>query len=199
MSSTMRDVTTSGREEQTQEEKVTTVLDLVHGNLSLEREIVGRFESNVDDPPVLFEWVDTNLRAFWNKAVAYSGVANAHAPPHQINGGAHLAGVPDTDRLKQWILLYLAAAGNNGVVIDGLNGTIGFYCTGLQYGSLCATLGAMHNFPWFHGVLQQFHGFLQQNPPLPGVLAGVFVPRPRTNGICDLLTVGNNGGGTLWH
>jgi hypothetical protein len=171
------------------------VLDLVNGNRTLAREIVDAFESNVDDPPLFFEWVDANLRTFWNKAVAYGGIAGAHAPPQQINGGAHLAGAAtheNTDLLKQWILLYLAAAGNNGAIIDGLNGTFGFSCTGLQHASLSGTLAAMHNFPWFHGVLQQ-------DPPLPGVLAGVLLPRPRTNGICDLVPFGNAGGGPLWH
>jgi hypothetical protein len=83
--------------------KVATVLDLVHGDHSLERKILRRVKAK--DAPVLFQWDDTNLEAFWTRAVAYGAVANAHAPP--INGGAHLVGeaTPATTLLlKQWIL-----------------------------------------------------------------------------------------------
>jgi hypothetical protein len=192
MSSTVRDVTTSGGEEQTQEQKVTTVLDLVNGDGSLEREILDYFKANPDAPPLLFEWDDTNLGEFWTRAVAYGGVPNAHAPPQQINGGAHLvrAATPaNTLLLKRWILSLLAA-NFSAVIIGGPDSAVGLYLPFVQACGVCSRMGVMNNRPWFQGVLQN-------GPPLPGVLGCLRLPRAPNNRICDLVPV-TSGEGPLW-
>jgi hypothetical protein len=50
------------------------MLDLVQDDSPLEQRILQRFRKNVDDPPLLFDWVDPNLEAFWIKAVGYGAV-----------------------------------------------------------------------------------------------------------------------------
>jgi hypothetical protein len=162
---------------------VMTVLDLVHGDHALEHRILQRFREDMDDSPLLFEWVDANLEAFWIKAVGYGGVVNSVAPPAEINKGAHLEGeATDANKLlfKQWILSFLVANGF-GTVIDG-QGVIGIYCTCFQSLNIGGFMARMEiDDSWFRGVME--HG-----PLLQGPLATLFVPLPPGDGLCAAIT-----------
>jgi hypothetical protein len=76
-----------------------TVLDLVHGDTELEQRLLEVNRSG-HGPPILFRWLDDHMKALWIKAVAYSAVEGAQAPPAQINDGKHLTGEPSLMDLK---------------------------------------------------------------------------------------------------
>jgi hypothetical protein len=140
-------VTAPGREEV----NGIAIGDLVRDSPELE-ELVSELSKDEDNPPLLLHWIDDNVSAFWNKAVAYSSVSGATVPPSQINSGAQLAGEPNSMALKGWILSHVAATGICGSVIGGPGGTIGLRCTLLQRKNAIAFLRGLGNcfsmVPW---------------------------------------------------
>jgi hypothetical protein len=159
--------------------KGVAVIDLVHGDAVLAENVRRDYEI---EPPLFFDWNDANLAAFWAKAADYGATEGAHAPPKQVNEGAHLAGEPtqeNTTALKRWILQYVSTSikirNRTSIKIRNRIGeptdTFGFRCSSwANIGSANARLVTMEKFvPWFIGVLQ--HGI-----PLPGPLATLFSP-----------------------
>jgi hypothetical protein len=160
-----------------------TVLDLVHGDTELEQRLLEVNRSG-HDPPILFRWLDDNLTTFWIKAVAYSAVEDAHAPPSQINEGEHLTGEPNLMDLKAWILELLSNGSERGLVVavGGSGIPVGLNCTLLQNNEAQHILARLDVVvPWFRGVIEHGHA-------LPGPLATLFCLREDNSGKCDAQT-----------
>jgi len=127
-----------------------------------------------DDPPIVFGWLDANLQAFRDKAVAYGATLNAIPPPAAVNGGAHLVGVSsrsDLDDLKEWILDHVRKQVVPAPSMVGAAASLA--CTQSQFGQVPAVLALLKHDPWFSTVLA--HG--NQLPgPLSTVCFLVLVP-----------------------
>jgi hypothetical protein len=153
--------------------KGVSVIELVHGDTVLAGH-VHRAHKSADDRPLVFDWNDANVAAFWTKAVDYGSVEGSDAPPTEVNGGVHLSGEPTQDNvrdLKLWILQYVSTSAYTRSHIGGRKHTLGLRCSQETHSNAIMALGQVGGVPWFIGVIQ--HG----NPS--GPLATLL--RPRTD------------------
>lgn len=154
--------------------RVKTLMEVSAGDKELLNAMIAA-SKDPDDPPLIFDWDDTNVAAFFANAVAYAGAVPAPASfvPLPAN----------TNATRRAILLHVCATLPGAGVAVRLLGACaaGLACNQLQSHTAAVQLSQLHTHPWFAAVAVG----------IPGPLAEILLPRAKvSNGACDRLAMG---------